>query len=289
MKLGKQTMKPFLKWAGGKQRLTSTLLQYAPKHVNSIYSHFLGAGSFELALSERFPLSKVYAYDINKPLILTWDVIKNGDINGLIAKIEDLKVCFDVDKQVYYEVREKFNNLIANSETVIYSKNSIIDLAAMFIFLNRCGYNGMYRVNSKGAFNVPVGKHKGVYLPSKQHLQNIKAVLQRWDIQSCDFLKTTTSPNEGDLVYHDPPHFGTFDGYSKDQWKENQDSLLVFRQVYEYWSSRGVNIMHSNADCGVVRSVFEGFYITPMSAKTSLGCKQGSRGSRAEVLITNYR
>ncbi|MDY6866209.1 MAG: Dam family site-specific DNA-(adenine-N6)-methyltransferase, partial [Halobacteriota archaeon] len=236
---------PFLRWIGGKSRLVSHLENYIPPNFcskNCYYEPFLGAGS----LFFRITPSKAYLADNNKDLIDCYIAIKNNP--ELISKYLR-KHLENSSKEYYLKMRDKYNSSrLSNSK------------AALFIYLNKTCFNGIWRVNEKGHFNVPYGYKEPPLLPSKNDLLDISKALSNVKLTHKDYKDTVTNTNEGDFIYLDPPYpplNGTsyFTHYTKERFtKDNHTELaLIARELDEM----GCFVMISNADIPYIRSLYE--------------------------------
>ena len=184
-------MQPFVKWVGGKRQLLDEIYKRMPNSFDTYYEPFIGGGALLFDLKPK----KAYIGDLNIVLINTYNVVKN-DVNSLIDLLNEFtKLHNEADdkKEFYYEMRKKYNEKIEKNEIDIIT-------SALFIYLNKTCFNGLYRVNSKGLFNVPFNNRKTLNLYDKNNLEEISIYLNKIDIQYADFEKTCENAKKGDFV-----------------------------------------------------------------------------------------
>lgn len=270
----KAKCKPFLKWAGGKQKIISRLLSYLPKDFQErrYREPFLGAGSlFFSTQPKRANLS-----DANEHLIRCFQSVKeNPKLVNKYLREHDKKN----GKRYYYKIRNIYNN----------SKFSIAQ-SARFIYLNRACFNGIFRVNLSGKFNVPYGKHDNLNLPSNQKLKIISDVLQPTELKVSTFESALKNVCEGDFVYLDPPYpplNGTsyFTHYTKDKFGIDDQKKVA--EIAKVLDSRNCLFMISNADTPYIRKLYARFKITSLSVTRCISTKK-KKHRVSELVITNY-
>ena len=265
--------KPFVKWVGGKRSIMYELLSRLPKGINNYFEPFVGGGAlfFEIAKKAK----NVFLSDINKDLILTYKVVKNS-LDKLIPILK--KHQRNHTTTYYYELRS--NQILKNP----------IEIAARFVYLNKTCFNGLYRVNKRGEFNVPVGRYKNPKIFDIDNLFAVAKALQGVKISCMDF--TDISPKKGDFVYFDPPYHPTnaksFNSYNSVIF--SQKDQIRLRDFAIDLSSRGINVMISNSNVDLIRSIYgtPPFNISLVSAPRFVNCKSTKRGAVEELLITNY-
>ncbi len=266
---------PFVKWVGGKRNLMHILIHKTPETFGNYYEPFVGGGAlfFELARCGR--LSKAHLSDTNLDLVFAYQAIKK-DPTALIEKLkEHTKRHSD---EYYYKVRAK-NYL-----------DDPVEIAARFIYLNKTGYNGLYRVNSKGEFNVPVGRYKNPGIVQEENIWACHKALKNAEIRYGEFDIIT--PQRGDFVYFDPPYHPTdetsFTKYSKLDFTE-QDQVRLSKFAVKLHKN-GVKVMLSNSDTHFIKDLYNSsvFKITIVQAPRFVNCKPNKRNAVNEVLITNY-
>jgi DNA adenine methylase len=277
-----------LKWAGGKRALVAQILQHVPDDVEKYYEPFLGAGSLFFSLPSSLP--KV-ASDFNVELISVYETIRD-DVDGVLRELRKMKNT----KEDYLAVR-------AWDRLPSFSKRSPASRAARFIFLNKCGFNGLYRVNSFGQYNVPYGNPKNVDFVSERNLRSVSDFLKAKSsnrgsfpkISSGDYREILKKANGyGTLVYFDPPYHPTsvtsnFTSYSSQGFGE-EDQVQLRDEVVRL-TKLGVRILLSNSDTGFIRELYKDrrFRINELYVRRAIAAKSSSRGVITEVLIDNFK
>lgn len=289
--------KPFVKWAGGKGQLISVISNKLPMELkqNKIKKYiepFVGGGAVLFYLLENYTFDEVIINDINEDLTNVYRIVKN-DVKSLInelRKISDEYLPLDDDdrKEYYYEVRKKFNSNLLDE----------LKKAAYFIFLNRTCYNGLYRVNKKGEFNVPHGKYKSPLILDKENLLNVSKVLQSVQILNGDFENIEKYVDESTFVYFDPPYrplntTSSFTSYQKYSFNDNEQIRLA--KLYYRLHEKGAKLMLSNSDPKNVDEndnffddLYKDFNIFRVDAKRNINSKGNGRGKIKELLVINY-
>lgn len=264
--------RPFLKWAGGKSQLIQQYIHYFPKAYKTYYEPFLGGGAVFFYLN---PPSAILT-DVNADLVNAYRCVRDN-VEELILLLEahQSKHC----KEYYYEVRQRKS--ITNLEK-----------AARLIYLNKTCFNGLYRENSQGQFNVPLGKYKSPKICNPCLLRAACLALQNAQINMRHFeyiLDYAASCD--DFVYFDPPYYpisptSNFTAYSR--YAFSPDDQIKLKEVFTELAQRGVNVMLSNSDCNFIRELYRDFKIHAMSATRLINYKGSKRGKISEVLITSY-
>jgi DNA adenine methylase len=275
-------LKPYLKWAGGKRQLLSEIKKYLPQKKTDFvyYEPFIGAGAVLFDLQPQ----KAVINDFNRELILTYQAIKNN-IEELIRKLQ-----FHQEHHgeiYYYEVRAK------DRDPAGFNHLSNAERAARLIYLNKTCYNGLYRVNSQGLFNVPCGKYKKPAICEEPVLRAVHHYLNTSDITILneDFEETVKRTDKNSFVYFDPPYHSpdktNFTGYQADGFDENEQIRL--RDVFLFLTNKNIPCLLSNSDTPLIRKLYndEKFEIITVSAKRAINADSTGRGSVNEVLITN--
>jgi DNA adenine methylase len=264
---------PFLKWAGSKRYLLPEILPRLPAKINTYYEPFIGGGAlfFALAALERF--KNAILSDTNDELIRTYLGVANY-LGGVISRLLELKY----DETEYYKIR-------ALDPTHLEPA----DLAARFIYLNRTGFNGLYRVNKAGKFNVPFGRYTNPTICDEGNLRAVAAVLRRYLITACDFEHVVQTAKQGDAVYFDPPYVpvsatSNFTAYGKDGFGPNEQTCL--RDVAKRLIGRDVHVLLSNSDTPFVRELYKDFKIEEVRVPRRINSKGGKRGDVGELLIS---
>ena len=296
---------PVLKWAGGKTRLLPQLRARYPEQlqqgkINTYIEPFVGGGAVFFDLINNFSLEKAYLFDINTELIVLYQVIQK-DVDYLIEELSILSDNYlilnsDKRKKFYYKYRDRYNCFDKKIDTSLYQKEWS-KRAALTIFLNRTCFNGLYRVNKAGAFNVPMGKYKNPRILNIDNLKAVNKVLQIARIQQADFSKVLKYADCHTFIYYDPPYkpiskTASFNSYSSDTFDDSEQKRL--RETFKLASEQGVLQMLSNSDPSNYKedSFFDDLYrefnIQRISASRAINSKGNSRGEIKEILITNY-
>jgi len=273
--------KPFLKWVGGKKQIVPQIKQYIPKDYYRYYEPFVGGGALFFDLEPK----KAYINDINKILVSAYRNIKNHPYE-IIEKLENLqKIFFEKNneerKTYFYKLRDTFNNTEYDS----FLKTSYI------IFLNKTCFNGMYRENSKGKFNVPFGRYKNPKIHDEKNILAVSKILQNVTITDDSFEKAVEDAKRGDFIYFDPPYHplsitSNFTSYSNGGFTEEDQMRL--RDVFIDLDKRSCFVMLSNSDTEFIREIYKEFTQKTISAARSINCKATGRGKINELLIMNY-
>lgn len=296
------TAKPFLKWAGGKRQLLPQIEAHLPDamrdgRISRYVEPFVGGGAVFFYLRQRYGLTECYLFDRNPELMLVYRVVRD-DVEGLIAylqKIEEdyLPLTEDGRKAFYYQIRQQFNE----RRTPI-TRSEQAERAAQLIFMNRTGYNGLFRVNSQGAFNVPFGRYKNPAICRAAHLQAASRALQGVHIEEGEFTACEPFVDEQTFVYFDPPYrplSGTarFTAYAKDPFGEAQQ--LELARFYGRLHQTGGYLMLSNADPHntdpddvFFDEAYRDFHIARIQANRAINSRPERRGPVSELLIMNY-
>lgn len=277
----KLEIKPFVKWAGGKAQILDEIKFLLPKQFNTYFEPFVGGGALFLNLTP----NKAVISDYNNELISTYTCFKSKkNFNLMIKKIIEHENNHSED--YYYKVREMDRNENYNA-LPIYIK------AARLIYLNKACFNGLYRVNGKGYFNVPSGKKETVKAYYPELFENLHQYLKSPNIMilNGDFEKTVLLAKKGDFVYFDPP-YDTFDEqnnfttYTKDNF--GKDEQIRLAKVFKKLDKKGVFVMLSNHNTSFIRELYKDFNIKIIQARRNINSQGHGRGSVEEVLITNY-
>lgn len=271
-------MQPFVKWAGGKRQLLSEIKQRMPKMFNRYFEPFVGGGAllFEIAPE------KAKIGDINSNLINAYLTIRDNS-EKLMSELDVLEEEHEKKlKSFYLETRDKYNR------NILHNVNNI-ETAAQFIYLNKACFNGLYRVNSKGLFNVPFNNKEKVNTYSKENLDCISKYLQRAEIVNQDFEKTCEEADKGDFVFFDSPYDllndNSFEAYDKSGFsKENHIRLA---NLYKRLSDKGCYCMLTNHNTKLINELYKDYNIEVVSVKRLIN-SDASKRIGGEVIITNY-
>ncbi|MDX2271866.1 MAG: DNA adenine methylase [Cyanobacteriota bacterium] len=264
--------RPFLKWAGGKHQLIAQYQPYFPKEYQTYYEPFLGGGAIFFHLQPK----QAILSDINPELVNVYQCVRDH-IEALITLLHKHQEAHNHD--YYYQIR---------SATTL----DPIWRAARFLYLNKTCFNGLYRENTRGEFNVPIGRYKNPAICNPSLLRLAASALQNICIEVCSFdeiLKKAHSPT--DFVYLDPPYHplsptSSFTSYSRYTFAEAEQIRL--RNVMQELTSRRVKVMLSNSDCQFIRELYQGFHIHTIFAGRAINSQAKGRGKISEVLITSY-
>ena len=285
---------PFVKWAGGKSALMPVILQNLPQGIfdwtiDKYAEPFVGGGAVVLKLASKFSFREILISDVNPHLILTYNVIKNN-VGELVKKLEVMRELYlslkeDKRREFYYKIRKEFNS--GNLDDVKH--------AAYFIFLNKTCFNGLYRENKKGEFNVPFGKYKEPSIFNRLNLESISSLLNstRFTIKCGDFEETAPFIDERTFVYMDPPYrpvskTASFTSYSREAFGDEEQQRLA--RFFRRLDKKGAKIMLSNSfsEDGFFERLYEGFRIKVVETRRSVSAKSSGRGKIKEILVMNY-
>ena len=299
--------KPILKWVGGKTQIIDKIIMDFPVEINNYREVFLGGGSVLLTLLSYVKSGiikihgNIYAHDLNEPLIYTYKNIQThhtelydklqtiitdfkecglGEINRTPKNIQEAKIA---KENYYYWIRSEYNNLCLND------KKSILG-SAMFIFLNKTCFRGVFRVGPKG-FNVPYGHYNNPEIINKEHLEEIHNLIQNVIFECCDFNTSIANVETNDFVYLDPPYAPetdtSFVGYTENGFNIGDHNNLF--KLIHILTDTGKKIMLSNADVSLVRENFknEKYNILSILCKRSINSKNPDAKAK-EVIIKNY-
>ncbi|WP_281989858.1 DNA adenine methylase [Aquimarina aggregata] len=268
-----QSIKPFLRWAGGKNWLRKHIENFIPNQFENYYEPFLGGGSIFFYLKSKGLIkNKAYLSDTNKDLINTYRVIKNN-LPELITHLSN----HTDNEEEYYRIREeKFENPI--------------EKAAQFIFLNKTSFNGIYRVNLNGKYNVPYGKKNLKNIYNFNHLKQISKILDKTYFSTQDFKVRCRQSNTNDFVFIDPPYTvahenNGFIKYNQSifSWK-NQIQLAKITEDFE---NRGIHFLVTNAYHDSIKELYTTGNQIPLTRSSTIGGKGATRTNYREIIITN--
>lgn len=263
---------PVLKWAGGKRQLLYQFAFLYPSQMTGVYHEpFFGSGAVFFSLSPH----QAYLTDSNRELINFYQVLQ-GAVHELI---EDLKKHVN-SKEYYYGIRAlKPDDLNA------------VERASRFLYLNKCAYNGLWRVNRSGQHNVPYGAYKNPAYLKPAALTAASRALQNIALQAADFEITLEQARSGDFIYCDPPYHpltktSNFCSYTADSFSARDQERLA--AMFRALDQRGCRVMASNSDTPFIRELYAGYNLTEVMARRAINCKGAGRGPVAELVIRNY-
>ena len=275
--MSKLNISPFLKWAGGKRQLLPEIRKHIPQNINTYYEPFVGAGAVFLGLQ----FNNVVINDINSELINCYNVIKNNP-EELIKELSKFKN----SEEEFYKIRnwDREEN---------YNKRSSVEKAARTIYLNKTCFNGLYRVSSKGFFNVPYGKYKNPSFVNADNIRNLSKYFKSANITflNKDFSAVVEDAKEGDFIYFDPPYYpinktSSFTSYSKDGF--SQEDQIKLKKEIDTLTGRGVKVLMSNSCCDFIKNLYVGYKIIEIEANRNINALGSKRTPVKEVLIKNY-
>jgi DNA adenine methylase len=267
---GLAAVRPFLKWAGGKRQLLPSLLQNAPANPPHYFEPFVGGGALFFALRPK----KAVLADVNRRLIRAYKGIRNS-----VDKVIRLLKSYPHAPEFFYSFREK--NIDEGTDA---------EVAAWFIYLNKTGFNGLYRVNRGNRFNVPFGRYANPTICDEPTLHACSAALVGADLRVEDFESVVEKAKAGDFVYFDPPYVplsttSSFTSYTSQGFGDAEQTRL--RDTARRLKERGVRVLLSNSSAPSVRKLYaDGFSITEVSATRLVNSKATARGAIVELLIT---
>lgn len=272
-------MKPIIKWVGGKTQLTDKIRELLPPTYNKYYEPFLGGGAVLLDLCPE----EAVVNDINPELINMYNQIKYNcrKVIWELDAIDDKHECFVDPKQFYYTVRENFN---------LWRGSNTPEQAARFIYLNKHCFNGLYRVNSKGEFNVPFnGKLTGKSYDKGSHLGEVSRQIQNVEFLCGDFKEAVKDADKGSLIFFDSPYDNltptSFTDYTKEGFGYSDHARLS--RLFKELDSKGCYCMLTNHDTELIRNLYRGYRFTEVDVRRSIN-RNGDNRKGKEVIITNY-
>ena len=297
----KEKVRPFVKWAGGKGSLIPQITKYYPEDlktgvIDKYVEPFVGGGAVLIDILQKYDVKEAYAYDTNKDLINAYNVIKT-EVNSLINKLkkyEDEYISLEMEdrKKYYYDVRSEYN-----SSEIKEGKISL-KRAAEFIFLNRTCFNGLYRVNQSGDFNVPMGKYKNPTICDEENLEALSKLIKNVEFICDDYQTTEEIVDKNTFVYFDPPYrplsvTSGFTSYTKDDFDDEDQKQLA--SYFRTLDTKDAKLMLSNSNPKNVNEedtffddIYSGFNIKELQANRMINANANKRGKISELLIINY-
>lgn len=267
---------PFVKWAGGKRQLLESLSLRMPEEYKDYYEPFVGGGAL---LFHQKP-TWAFINDINRELIHAYTEIRDHmDQLTVVLSSMDQVTC---TKEFYYEMRERYNDKLK-------SRDYDTEMAALFIYLNKHCFNGLYRVNQKGQFNVPWNQKEQVRSVDVENIKNVSYYLKSVTITCQDFEKSLETAKKGDFIYFDSPYAPlnptSFDSYTKEGFTEEEHRRLskVFREL----SDRGCYCMLTNHNTELIRDLYHDFLREEVDVRRAINSDPKKRVGK-EVIIRNY-
>ena len=275
------TAQPLVKWAGGKRQLQERILSTFPSFTGTYFEPFLGGAAIFFALNPK----KAVLSDVNEGLVNLYKCVQADHLEVLAEckKLESKYNKLDLDGQseLFYKIRETYNS----------NERSGVKTAAHFLLLNKAGFNGIYRENASGGFNVPFGKRNNLVLATVSNLELVAKALKKAKISLQGYENVESAAQPGDLVYFDPPYVplsitSAFTSYSKGGFGEAHQIELA--RVFRALSEEGVHVALSNSKTPLVEKLYKGFKLQELSATRQISARTSGRASVTELLVTNF-
>ena len=298
--------KPFLKWAGGKGQLLGQIGRHLPPELEAgtltkYAEPFIGGGAVFFLMANDFDVSEFFISDMNEDLVLAYHTIQR-QVESLIERLEDMRCQYlqlnqDRRKEFFYETRQSFNQRRAGSAYSASVQDEALHVARL-IFLNRTCFNGLYRVNSRGEFNVPHGNYRNPRICDGANLRSVSNSLQNAEIHFGDFTDCKSFVDENTFVYLDPPYrpiskTASFNSFYKSSFNDEEQRRLA--QFFHELGSAGAKLMLSNSDPqnenphdNFFEDLYDGFNIHKVLANRRINSNGAKRGQISELLIANY-
>ena len=271
---------PVIKWVGGKRQLLSEIKARMPKEYGTYYEPFFGGGALFFELQPK----KAVINDFNDQLVNLYRQIKN-DCQAVVTIIDQYQNTYNAFENksekldYFYSLRKKFNEFLKSGAKSPES-------AALFIFLNKAGFNGLYRVNANGEFNVPSAHREKINAYQIENIQAVSAALGKSTILQGDFEAACQDAKEGDFVFFDSPYYDTFDTYQAGGFDEAAHRRLA--ALFKKLSDRGVKCMMTNSNTDFIKELYSEFNIEVVNVKRMVNCDATKRTGQ-EVIVTNYK
>ena len=297
-----EEIRPFIKWAGGKKSLIPQISSYYPKElidnkIDTYIEPFVGGGAILIDVLQKYNIKKAYALDINKDLINCYRVIKKDVenlINALRRKEKEYKAFETMNEKsdYYYKVRDEYNSYKLEKEELSLKR------ASEFIFLNKTCFNGLYRVNKNGLFNVPFNKAKNPTICDSDNLRNLSKLIQNVTFVYGNYEESEKYITQHTFMYFDPPYrplniTSGFTSYTKEDF--NDEDQIKLAEFYLKMDKNNIKLMLSNSnpkntnkDDDFFENLYKSFNINEIYAKRMINSKANGRGELSELLITNY-
>jgi DNA adenine methylase len=272
---------PFLKWAGGKSRLLRQFARLFPARFRRYYEPFLGSGAVFLHLQP----PNACLSDSNPSLIAAYRHIQTR-LDDLLPLLHHLRRTYHAlapaqQQHEYYRMRERYNQL----------RPGALEKTALLIVLNKTGYNGLYRENARGGFNVPFGRYNNPAMFREENLRAVSQALQGAELLPASFGEAVAGAQAGDFVYFDPPYMpssktASFTSYTRGRFGPERQVALA--EEVRRLAARGVLVMLSNSDTPFIRNLYHDFYQHEVSATRVINSRSTGRGKLRELVMTNY-
>jgi DNA adenine methylase len=273
----------FVKWAGGKSQLLKQFEPLFPPRFNGYVEPFVGGGAVFFHLFNQGRITNgAILNDLNPGLMNCYEIIRD-QVEELIEELHRHEP-HKTEEDYFYEVRKW-------DRQPNFDDRSPVEQVARTIFLNRTCYNGLYRVNSKGQFNVPFGRYKNPQVCDEENLRAVSRALQGVELLSGDFKKCIERVEHGDFVYLDPPYHpisetASFTSYTKDDFTEEDQIRLA--EAYHHLAEKGCLVMLSNSYTPFIQDLYNGYRQKEVNARRAINSKGNGRGRVSELVILNY-
>ncbi len=299
--------KPFLKWAGGKTQLLKQIDCYLPIElknglIDEYCEPFIGGGALYFYIVGRYAIQKAYLSDINEELILTYKVIQR-EVESLIECLtliseKYMNLSLKSRRNYFHEIRTDFNAQRLKVDHKKYSEYWV-QRASQFIFLNKTAYNGLFRVNSSGEFNVPFGRYQNPRILDERNLRNVSKAFSRADINTADFSELQPKHPESSFVYLDPPYrpiskTANFTSYNRARFTDKEQVRLA--KYFEELDLLGCKLMLSNSDPKsenqddlFFERLYKGYTMCRVRASRMINRDASKRNPISELLVLNYK
>jgi DNA adenine methylase len=298
--------KPFLKWAGGKSQLIEQINHFLPQQlfdgsVKKYIEPFIGGGAVFFYVAHKYQIEELFISDINSELVITYKTIQHN-VEDLIAHLENIEKQYlslnEIERNKYfYKIRNQFN---CQKQNIDFKKYSFdwVEITAQIIFLNKTCFNGLFRVNSQGDFNVPIGKYKKPTICHPKNLKAVAKILQKTKIYQGDFSECEKFVDNNTFVYFDPPYrpisnTSNFTSYSQQSFHDSEQ--LRLRDFFKKLDNKGALLLLSNSDPKNVNinddffeKAYAGYRIERVKATRSINSNASKRKAVDELLIMNY-
>lgn len=288
--------KPFVKWVGGKSQLLEEIRKKYPHCIEKYCEPFVGGGAVLFDVLQNFQPKEILINDINKELINTYKQVKDN-CEELILQLRKLQDCYinctqEEQKIIFHEKRSRYNTIKIDDKDF-----ENLEKAALFIFLNKTCFNGLYRVNSKGLFNVPMGTYKNPKICNENNLRVVSEKLQKVTITCGDYSQCANFIDENTFVYIDPPYrplttTASFTSYSENEFGDKQQ--IELGEFVDKIAAKGAKVVVSNSDPKNVDendnffdNLYYKYFIERVNAVRAINSVGSKRGKLSELLITN--
>jgi DNA adenine methylase len=273
---------PFLKWAGGKGQLLDQYEPYFPQTpMHGYFEPFVGSGAVFFRLRERNLFETYCLADLNPELLTCYCVVRDH-VDDLIARLREHKAHHS--REYYYALRSR-------DRDPSWPDASPVERAARLIYLNKTCYNGLWRVNQQGFFNVPMGSYANPDIANANRLRAASHALQGIELAVTGFEAVIDQAGSGDFVYFDPPYHplsktASFTSYAREDFGEDEQRKLA--RVFAALDRRGCWVMLSNSDTPFVRELYQSYRIETVTARRAINSARSKRGAITEVVVVNY-